>query len=218
MRLAIFDLDDTLIKGSSDFLWEHFLIEKNFIDRKKYEDAQKLFNYQYNNGTLDIYQRQYYFLSTLCGIEFEKLKKLRDDFIETVIPNTIKPKSMALMDEHREAGDHLIIITAASRFITEPYAELFAVHDLLATEAKMDEKGFTGEVIGVPCFQSGKVVRLEEWLKKNPFTLENSIFYSDSVNDFPLLDKVTEAVAVDPDEKLLKLAKDNNWRVISLID
>ncbi|WP_165679674.1 HAD family hydrolase, partial [Metapseudomonas otitidis] len=122
----------------------------------------------------------------------------------------------ALLDEHRAAGDRLVIITATNRFITGPIAERLGVDDLLATECQMLDGRYTGRSTDVPCFREGKVVRLERWLAENGLSLDDASFYSDSVNDMPLLERVSRPVAVDPDDRLRAEAQARGWAVISL--
>ncbi len=218
MPLAIFDLDDTLIRGSSDFAWEQFLVSKKILNEIDYRLAQKQFQIDYVAGNLDIYQRQAYFLETLRGFDLAVLYAMRDEFMQTIATNMLLPKALELVATHRARGDTILIITAANHFITEPIAALFEVDALIATEAKMDKNGFTGEVEGVPSFRDGKVIRLNHWLNDNPISMENSTFYSDSINDLPLLELVANPIVVDPEDKLREVAQQRQWQMLSLRD
>ncbi len=140
----------------------------------------------------------------------------RARFVEEKIRPILLPRAAALLERHRAAGDTLLIITATNRFVTTPIAELLGVSNLLATEVEFADGGYTGRPLGIPCFQHGKVARLDEWLAETGHDLINSWFYSDSHNDLPLLDRVTYPVAVDPDEALVRHAEERGWPIISL--
>jgi HAD superfamily hydrolase (TIGR01490 family) len=127
-------------------------------------------------------------------------------------------KAQALLQKHRAQGDFLLIITATNSFITHPIAERLGVDDILATDPEVRDGRYTGEISGTPCFQAGKVTRLQNWLDAREESWEERYFYSDSINDLPLLEQVTHPVAVDPDERLRALAQTRNWPVISLRD
>jgi HAD superfamily hydrolase (TIGR01490 family) len=157
-------------------------------------------------------------MEILAATEPAQLDQWHRAFMHDCIEPIILPKALALLQQHREAGDQLVIITATNRFVTAPIARRLGVRVLLATECEMQDGRYTGRSTDIPCFREGKVTRLNRWMLENGFDLEDSYFYSDSMNDLPLLEKVTHAVAVDPDPKLRAEAQARGWPVISLRD
>ena len=216
MGIALFDLDNTLIAGDSDFLWGCFLVEQGIVDSELYERENRRFYDQYRVGELDIHEFLDFQLRPLSEHPVDTLQQWRRQYIEEKITPILLPKAQALIDRHRQQGDTLVVITATNRFITGPIVELYDIPHLLATEAEILDDRYTGKVSGIPCFQDGKVTRLSDWLKVNRHSLDNSWFYSDSHNDLPLLNRVTHPVAVDPDEILEEHARNNDWPIISL--
>lgn len=216
MSLAIFDLDNTLLNGDSDHAWGEFLCEKGVVDSEVYREANDYFYVQYKNGTLDIMEFLEFALKPLKDNEPDTLQQLHDEFMQTKIQPMMLEKAATLLQKHRDQGDFLLIITATNRFVTGPIAEHLGVDDTLATDPEQIDGRYTGKVAGTPCFQDGKVKRLHAWLENNSHSLEGSYFYSDSINDKPLLDLVTNPVAVDPDELLKQAAEENGWPIISL--
>ncbi len=216
MSLAIFDLDNTLIGGDSDYLWGQFLAERGLVDGERHEQENQRFYDEYRAGTLDIHAFLAFMLKPLAEHPLADLLAWRAQFIEEKIGPILLPKATALLDRHRIAGDTLLIITATNRFITAPIAERLAVAHLLATEAEFSDGRYTGRSVGIPCFQQGKVARLSEWLAETGHDLTGSWFYSDSHNDLPLLNQVDHPVAVDPDEALASHAVERGWPMISL--
>ncbi|MDH3327504.1 MAG: HAD family phosphatase, partial [Gammaproteobacteria bacterium] len=168
------------------------------------------------NGTLDIYEFLAFSLKPLSEHPLEKLHQWRLEFMQNKIQDILLPKAIDLISKHKEIGDTLIIITATNRFVTEPIADLLGIPHLLATDPEMKNNAYTGKVAGEPCFQEGKVIRLNHWLKENNQNLEGSCFYSDSHNDLPLLKLVGEAIAVDADDILGDYATKHNWKTMSL--
>ncbi|MEQ1558237.1 MAG: HAD family hydrolase [Methyloglobulus sp.] len=216
MSLAIFDLDNTLIADDSDYLWGQFLVNEGIVDKAYYEDANAQFYEDYKQGTLDINEFLQFSLKPLADNTPDKLYEWRDQFIETSIKPILLKPAQQLINKHKERGDTLMVITATNRFVTEPIVKLYGIELLLATTPEFIDGRYTGNVIGVPCFQEGKVIHLEGWLKQSTETLANSWFYSDSNNDLPLLTRVDNPVAVDPDEKLRVHATNTGWPIISL--
>ena len=216
MGIALFDLDNTLIAGDSDYLWGCFLVEQGIVDSGLYERENRRFYDQYRVGELDIHEFLDFQLRPLSEHPVNTLQQWRRQYIEEKITPILLPKARALIDRHRQQGDTLVVITATNRFITGPIVELYDIPHLLATEAEILDDRYTGKVSGIPCFQHGKVTRLSDWLKVNRHSLDNSWFYSDSHNDLPLLNRVNHPVAVDPDEILEEHARNNDWPIISL--
>ncbi len=216
MSLAIFDLDNTLLADDSDYLWGQFLVERGIVDGEAYERDNEQFYADYRAGTLDIQAFLVFMLRPLAEHPLEQLLAWRVQFIEEKIRPILLPKAIALLAQHRAAGDTLLIITATNRFLTAPIAELLEVPCLLATEVEFVDGRYTGRPAGIPCFQHGKVERLRVWLAETGHTLDESWFYSDSHNDLPLLTQVRYPVAVDPDAPLTEHAQAHGWPIISL--
>lgn len=216
MALALFDLDNTLLAGDSDYLWAQYLIEKNIIDADYYQAKNDEFFSQYKQGTLDIFEFLEFQLTPLTQHPIEQLQSWHTSYMEQKIKPLISQASRDLIQHHRQQGHRLVIITATNRFITAPIAKELGIEDLLATEIEQIDGRFTGNVVGTPCFQQGKVTRLQQWLAVENIKLEQSWFYSDSHNDLPLLEQVSTAVAVNPDPKLHSIAKQKNWPIIDL--
>lgn len=218
VSLAIFDLDNTLIDGDSDHAWNEFLIEQGLVDAEHYRVANDQFYEDYKQGTLDIEKYLAFALAPLTRIDPETLNQLHKEFMATKIEPLITTKAEALVETHRQRGDTLLIITATNLFVTGPIAKRLGINNILASEPEQVDGRYTGKALGIPCFQEGKVTRLDNWLKSNNISMENSYFYSDSRNDIPLLNKVDNPVAVDADDTLTSLAKEKGWPCISLRD
>jgi HAD superfamily hydrolase (TIGR01490 family) len=213
----LFDLDNTLLAGDSDFEWAQFLIEQGVLDREVYEARNQTFFDQYKAGTLDIFKFLDFQLKPLSRHPRAELDAWHRDFMARRILPIIRDSARALVARHRD--DLCAVITATNSFVTAPIAREFGIEHLIATEPAQRDGEFTGEVAGMPCFREGKVNRLESWLDAQGSSLNSfaeSWFYSDSHNDLPLLARVTHPVAVDPDGKLRAHAGENGWPVISL--
>ncbi len=219
MNLALFDLDNTLLSGDSDFEWAQFLIEQGALDRELFEAKNLAFYEQYKAGTLDIHEFLDFQLKPLSRHTRNVLDGWRDNFMQNKVRGMVTVAAQDLVAKHRATGDVCVIITATNSFITSPIAQEFGVEHLIATEPEERDGEFTGCVVGVPCFREGKVVRLESWLVQQGWGWESfsdSYFYSDSLNDLPLLKKVRRPVAVDPDETLRSYAEQHGWPILAL--
>lgn len=218
MRLALFDLDNTLLAGDSDFEWAQFLMGKGVLDREVYEVRNQQFYEDYKAGCLDIRAFLDFQLKPLSRHSRTQLDVWHGEFLRDHILPMVAPGTPALLAQHR--ADTCMIITATNRFVTEPIARLLGVPYLIATEPEVDAEGeFTGGVVGHPSFREGKVLRLEAWLGERGLgwnDLEESWFYSDSLNDLPLLARVKSPVAVDPDATLRAHAEAAGWPIRSL--
>ncbi len=216
MTLAIFDLDNTLLGGDSDYLWGTYLVAEGLVDEAYYQRENQRFYDEYRKGTLDIYEFLDFSLRHLAEHPLPELLALRRRFMAEKIEPIILPAGRALIEHHRQQGHRLLIITATNRFVTEPIAAALGVADLLATDPEFSDGRYTGKVAGVPAFREGKVSCLKQWLADNGANLADSWFYSDSHNDLPLLEMVSHPVAVDPDDTLRQHAEMKSWPVISL--
>jgi HAD superfamily hydrolase (TIGR01490 family) len=214
---VLFDLDNTLLAGDSDFEWAQFLIECGVLDREVYEARNQSFYDQYKAGTLDILKFLDFQLKPLSRHPRAQLAAWHREFMERKIRPLIRRKARALVERHHK--DLCVVITATNSFVTAPIARELGIADLIATEPEQRDGEFTGAVRGIPCFREGKVLRLEAWLAERGGSLaacSESWFYSDSLNDLPLLERVSHPVAVDPDETLRAHAERSGWPIISL--
>ncbi|MDC9725310.1 MAG: HAD-IB family hydrolase [Gammaproteobacteria bacterium] len=216
MALAIFDLDNTLLGGDSDYLWGEFLVENNIVDAESYQRGNQDFYDQYLAGTMDIFEFSAFQFKPLADNSIADLHHWREQYLVEKITPIMLPAARDLIAKHQQQGDTLLIITATNRFITAPIAKSLNIPHLIATEAEMVDGVYTGKVAGTPSYQDGKVTRLNEWLTEQGLTLEGSYFYSDSHNDLPLLNLVEHPVAVDADAKLQAVAKQQGWKILSL--
>lgn len=218
MALALFDMDNTLLTGDSDFEWGRFLVEQSLVDRDEYEEKNTYFFEQYAQGTLDIFEYSRFVFKQLAMRSMDELNELHQQFMQKHIRPMMSQKGQDLVVKHQEQGDTLVVITATNSFIATPIVKAYGIEHTLATNPKIEDGRYTTEIDGTPCFKEGKVTRLNEWLANNDESLFGSIFYSDSFNDLPLLEMVEKPVAVDPDERLEYTATQRGWDIISLRD
>ncbi|MBI5429809.1 MAG: HAD family hydrolase [Nitrosomonadales bacterium] len=219
MNLALFDLDNTLLNGDSDFEWSQFLIRIGVLDRELFEAKNLEFYEHYKAGTLDINAFLDFQLKPLSRHSRKTLDEWHRQFMREQVAGMITQPARELVDKHRAAGDTCVIITATNSFVTAPIAREFRVEHLIATEPEHRDGEFTGNVAGVPSFREGKITRLDSWLTERGWMLdsfEDTTFYSDSLNDLPLLCKVKHPVAANPDATLRAHAEQHGWRIISL--
>jgi len=219
VKLALFDLDNTLLNGDSDFEWSQFLIRIGVLDRELFEAKNLAFYEHYKAGTLDIQEFLDFQLKPLSRHARKTLDEWHSQFMREQALGMITQSARDLVDRHRKAGDVCVIITATNSFVTAPIAREFGIEHLIATEPEHNGGEFTGRVAGVPCFREGKIIRLQNWLEQHGWGLDSfavATFYSDSLNDLPLLSKVKNPVAVNPDETLRAHAEKLGWPVMSL--
>ena len=216
MALAIFDLDDTLLLGDSDFLWGEFLVETGKVDADEFRKTNDKFAAAYHSGTLDIIAYQKFVLEPLMKESMETLSVWLEEYIDGYIKPLYSHKAQALVDKHRDRGDRLLIITSTSSFITNPIGELYGISELLGVDYVIEDNRYTGEILGTPTFREGKVTRLYEWMEQEGESLEGSYFYSDSHNDLPLLKIVEHPIIVDGDKALLEYGEAMGWESISV--
>ncbi len=218
MRLALFDLDNTLLGGDSDHAWGEFLISKGLVDANDHASSNDHFYQQYTNGRLDINEYVRFTLGPVLGMSIADLDVLHTEFMREFVYPMFLPKARDLIAYHKNEGDFCLVLSATNSFITHPIAAALEVDGILATDLVVAEDRYTGEIAGIPCFQEGKVRKLEQWigLHNEKFILEESVFFSDSINDLPLLKAVATPIAVDPDQQLEQFAKQNSWQITSL--
>jgi len=219
MELALFDLDNTLLRGDSDFEWAQFLIAKGVLDREVQEARNIQFYEDYKAGTLDIFAFLDFQLAPLARHSREELDAWREEYVATRIQPMIGDPARALVQRHLDDGAVCAIVTATNSFVTGLIAREFAIPHLIATIPAFENGRFTGKPRGTPSFKEGKIERVESWLESLGLwwgSFERSWFYSDSHNDLPLLGKVSDPVAVAPDETLKRTALEKGWPVISL--
>jgi len=216
MALAIFDLDHTLLNGDSDYLWGEYMVANGIVDKQEYQRLNQSFLEDYHRGELDNDRYLGFALHPLTLHSLDALVAWREDYVENWIKPIIASGTHSLLDQHRRQDDTLIIVSATNFFITEPIAELLDIPYLLATRPEIIDNRYTGKYLGTPTFKEGKVTVLNEWLAEQPHRLDDSYFYSDSINDLPLLEQVSNPVAVNPDDALANIAQQRQWPIMDL--
>ena len=219
MDLVLFDLDNTLLAGDSDFAWAQFLIGKGVLDREVQEAKNITFYEQYKAGTLDIFEFLDFQLAPLARHPRAELDAWHREFMTTSIRPMITAKSRALVDEHLSRGALVAVVTATNSFVTGPIVREFGIPHLIATIPAQENGQFTGKPRGTPSFKAGKIERVDAWLESlglHEGSFDSTWFYSDSHNDLPLMQRVRQPVAVDPDDTLRAHAEGQGWPVISL--
>jgi HAD superfamily hydrolase (TIGR01490 family) len=217
MNLALFDLDNTLLRGDSDHAWGDFLVDEGVVDRALFRAQNDAFYAQYQAGTLDIHAYLEFALSPIAGKRDDELQPLVDRFMAQRVEPMIHAATWALLHEHR--ADTRVIVTATNAFVTRPIAVRLGVPELIACDVETDNGRYTGRSTGTPSFREGKITRVEAWLAeqgKQIGDFSRSYFYSDSQNDLPLLRRVSHPVAVDPDPTLRAIALKEGWPIMSL--
>jgi HAD superfamily hydrolase (TIGR01490 family) len=217
MNLALFDLDNTLIHGDSDHAWGDFLVDEGIVDRAEFRAKNDEFFAHYKAGTLDIHEYLAFALSPIAGKSDAELQPLVDAFMKTKIEPMIHHDTWDLLNQHRD--DLCAIVTATNAFVTKPIAAHLGVRHLIACDVEKVDDRYTGRAIGVPSFREGKISRVEQWLAaagKKMHDFNETFFYSDSLNDLPLLKIVSRPIAVDPDPTLRAHASAEGWPIISL--
>ena len=221
LPLTLFDLDHTLLDGDSDVLWCEFLTQRGELDRAQFEPRNQRMERDYNAGTVSPQAFCEFYVSTLAGRSRQQWEPLRREFLEQVIAPRIGQAAQGLVERHRGAGDLVVMTTATNRFITELTAAHLGLPHLIATECELGADGrFTGRTFGTLNMRDGKVTRLHEWLAAQRIDSRDceTTFYSDSINDLPLLQAVRKPVAVNPDMRLAAVAAERGWLVLSLRD
>ena len=219
MKLALFDLDHTLLPIDSDYSWGEFTIRIGWCDAEQFAKQNDAFYADYQAGTLDIHEYVRFATEAFRRQGAQAATAAHAQFLREVVQPAIRPEALALLKKHREAGERLVIVTATNEFVTRPVAQALGVQDLIAVELERDASGwFTGEIRGTPSMREGKVTRLQQWLHDQGLSWDNveTTFYSDSRNDLPLLQRVTHPVATNPDDTLRQVAQDKGWPILDL--
>ena len=220
-KVAFFDLDHTLLPIDSDYSWGAFTTTIGWTDPVEFGRRNDEFFEHYKAGTLDIHDYVRFAVDAVRRQGAEKSAEAHARFMDSVIRPALRPAAMELVRRHQDAGDEVVIITATNEFVTRPIADAFGVKDLIAVELERDAGGWiTGEIRGVPSAREGKVARVEQWLAARRLAWDgmDSTFYTDSINDLPLLEQVDTPVATNPDERLRAIAKERGWRILDLFD
>ena len=219
MQLALFDLDHTLLTGDSDSGWIAYLVDQDILDRQTFEQQNAVFFAQYQAGTLDIDEYHAFQMQSLTCLPRAALERHLDDYLETRIRPMITEKARSQVNRHLENGDLCALVTATNCFITSPICREFGIPHLIATVAAQENGEFTGKPRGTPSFREGKISRVDDWLESLGLwrgSFERSWFYSDSLNDLPLLEIVSDPIAVNPDPTLRAHAERAGWEILML--
>ena len=219
MKLTLFDLDHTLLPIDTDYAWGQFTTAIAWTDPVEFARKNDAFYAQYQAGTLDVHDYVRFAIDAVRRQGAAKSVAAHARFMKDVVQENLKTEALALVARHQRAGDEVLIVTATNEFVTRPIAEAFGVKDLIAVELERGPDGwFNGEIRGVPSFRGGKVTRVEQWLAERQLGWADvdSTFYSDSINDLPLMEKVRLPVATNPDARLRALASKRGWRILDL--
>ena len=216
-KLVIFDLDNTILNGDSDYSWINFLINENYVDKHEYEKRNQYFYDQYYEGNLDYDEWAEFALSTMKGKTPFDLEEPLSKFLSTVIEPLINIYALRLLHNHHHDNDIMLLASATNSVLVEPIARRLGFENIVATEVEIIDGVYTGKVYGRPALGQGKLTKVEEWAAQNNIKdFKDAIFYSDSINDLPLLSEVGVPIAVNPDDQLRNLSIKNNWEVIDL--
>jgi len=222
MRLALFDLDGTLLPTDSDHAFGEFMVRIGWADPQQHAVLNDKFFRDYQAGCLDMHAYIDFATSSWRDRPAPEIQAMSERFMREVIAEHLRESAHALVRQHRQSGDRLAIVTATNDFITGPIARAFEIETLIATELERDDQGrVTGRIRGTPCLREGKIVRVSQWLAQEGTRLEaydEVVFYSDSTNDLPLLERVTHPVATNPAPALAKIAAERGWTVLNLFE
>jgi len=218
MQLAIFDLDHTLLPFDSDKAWNQFLIDIDAVDEAYYHDNNERFYQDYLDAKLDIRAYQRFACEVLQNYPIEQVTAWRDQYIQDIVRPQLQIKALECIQAYKIEGFHTLIISATNTFIVEPIASLHGVESYLGCEFEVVNGKYTGELTGIPTYKEGKIAALDTWLSSQGAKATPIHFYSDSINDRPLLERADQAFVVDPDQSLAELAKDQGWPVIQFAD
>jgi len=216
MTLALFDLDNTLICGDSDHAWGQFVAAKGLVDAEQFARKNDQFYSDYEQGVLDPSAYLQFALEPLSRYSIEELGDFHKEFMTSHIAPMWLVAAEELINKHRTQGHRLVVITSTNRFVVEPIVQQLGIDEIICSEPEIQEKRYTGNFLEEPCFREGKITKLQRWLNTQDETMAGAWFYSDSFNDIPLLERVENPVAVDPDNHLKAHAKEAGWQILSL--
>ena len=216
-NLAIFDLDNTILNGDSDYSWINFLIEKRLVDKDEYERKNKYFYNQYYQGKLNYDEWAEFALTTIKGKKPEEIEDILSKFLSEIIEPMINIYALKLLHDHTHNNDIMLLASATNSVIVEPIAKRLGFENIVSTEVEIIDEIYTGKVLGIPALSEGKLIKVKEWMLQNSIeSFDNTSFYSDSINDLPLLAAVSKPVAVNPDDMLREECRKRSWEIIDL--
>ena len=216
-NLAIFDLDNTILNGDSDYSWINFLIEKRLVDKDEYERKNKYFYNQYYQGKLNYDEWAEFALTTIKGKKPEEIEDILSKFLNEIIEPMINIYALKLLHDHTHNNDIMLLASATNSVIVEPIAKRLGFKNIVSTEVEIIDEIYTGKVLGIPALSEGKLIKVKEWMLQNSIeSFDNTSFYSDSINDLPLLAAVSKPVAVNPDDMLREECRKRSWEIIDL--
>ena len=216
-NLAIFDLDNTILNGDSDYSWINFLIEKRLVDKDEYERKNKYFYDQYYQGKLNYDEWAEFALTTIKGKKPEEIEDILPKFLSEIIEPMINIYALKLLHDHTHNNDIMLLASATNSVIVEPIAKRLGFENIVSTEVEIIDEIYTGKVLGIPALSEGKLIKVKEWMLQNSIeSFDNTSFYSDSINDLPLLAAVSKPVAVNPDDMLREECRKRSWEIIDL--
>ena len=216
-NLAIFDLDNTILNGDSDYSWINFLIEKRLVDKDEYERKNKYFYNQYYQGKLNYDEWAEFALTTIKGKKPEEIEDILSKFLNEIIEPMINIYALKLLHDHTHNNDIMLLASATNSVIVEPIAKRLGFKNIVSTQVEIIDEIYTGKVLGIPALSEGKLIKVKEWMLQNSIeSFDNTSFYSDSMNDLPLLAAVSKPVAVNPDDMLREECRKRSWKIIDL--
>ena len=216
-NLAIFDLDNTILNGDSDYSWINFLIEKRLVDKDEYERKNKYFYDQYYQGKLNYDEWAEFALTTIKGKKPEEIEDVLSKFLSEIIEPMINIYALKLLHDHTHNNDIMLLASATNSVIVEPIAKRLGFKNIVSTEVEIIDEIYTGKLLGIPALSEGKLIKVKEWMLQNNIeSFDNTSFYSDSINDLPLLAAVSKPVAVNPDDMLREECRKRSWEIIDL--
>ena len=216
-NLAIFDLDNTILNGDSDYSWINFLIGKRLVNKDEYERKNKYFYNQYYQGKLNYDEWAEFALTTIKGKKPEEIEDILSKFLNEIIEPMINIYALKLLHDHTHNNDIMLLASATNSVIVEPIAKRLGFKNIVSTEVEIIDEIYTGKVLGIPALSEGKLIKVKEWMLQNRIeSFDNTSFYSDSINDLPLLAAVSKPVAVNPDDMLREECRKRSWEIIDL--
>ena len=217
MKLTIFDLDNTILKGDSDYSWIEFLINNNHVDGDFYRNKNDYFYDQYVEGKLDIHEYCEFALSTFIVLGKEKAKKLLDIFMKEIIEPMINIYILRILHKHYEAGDTLLLASATNSILVNRIGARLEFKNINGTDPEVKDGSITGKILGDPAIGDGKLKKVVSWMRDNgKLDFSETTFYSDSINDLPLLESVEKSIAVNPDDRLREVSVLRGWEIVDL--